>query len=361
MLAAAANLNRRRLAGPLLAVVLCLGCSSGLDNQPAPPPRSKRVQTQPRFRSPEMDAMYKAAKASPHSFDPVYSFAKAVADACLASLAFKCDACGEGAMRYKQRSELEPHYWPIIEEALSMLDVLGKTAELAAPDRVDQLIATKGRLLWLAGRSLEEQTMIDDYAKAHPDAVAVIRRRLELMREASDIAGAEAQCNLARAKTESSPEPARVDLLTACVALHPRNTNGRSDLLDYPKYLPHLTENEEDIYRKSLVDRCEAKADDEESACAEGCGCQEKEGAEPPTGKCKKACARCRSEKSQRIRLCKKITEAPSAVPRPPKPSAAPTPAVAPPKRLPPPTVGPSENAPKVKRDTGKGLKPMEL
>ena len=297
--------------------------------------------------------MYKAAKASPRSFDPVYAYAKAVTDACLASLAFPCDACGEGALRYKQRSELEPQYWPIIEEALSMLDVLGKTAVMTAPERVDQLIATKGRLLWLVGRSVEEQPMIDEYAKEHPGAVAVIRRRLELLREANDTRGSESQCNLSRAKTESSPDEARMDLLTACVALHPRNTNGRSDVLDYPKYLPNLTTAEEALYRKSLVDRCEARADDEEASCAEGCACDEK-----PSGKCKKACARCRSEKAQRLRLCKKITEAPSAVPRPPAPKPPPAPV----HPLPPAKAVPDNEAgPKLKRDTGKGLKPMEI
>jgi hypothetical protein len=346
----AANPKGRRLAWPVLLLVLCAACSSGLDNQPIAR-RHKREQSKPRFRSPEMDALYQAAKAAPRSFDPVYAYTKAVTDACLASLAFPCDACGEGAMRYKRRSELDPQYWPIIEEALSMLDVLGKTAALTAPQRMELLIAAKGRLLWLAGRSVEEQPMIDDYAKEHPAAVAVIRRRLELLRENSDIAGLEAQCATSRAKTESADEATRVDLLTACVALNPRNDHGRSDLLDYPKYLPNLTNAEENLYRKNLVERCEARASDEEDNCAEGCAC----GDASLSGKCKRACSRCRSETSQRLRLCKKITDAPSAVVRAPKPVITPAHIAAPPSKRAP------DDVPRPKRDTGKGLKPVEL
>jgi hypothetical protein len=353
MLRTTANLKKRRLACPALLLVLCVGCSSGLDNRPNSAARTKRGPTKARFRSPEMDAMYKAAKASPRSFDPVYTYTKAVADACLASLAdTNCQACGEGAMRYKRRSELEPQYWPIIEEAISMLDALEKTLVLTAEQQVDLVIATKGRLLWLAGRSVEEQPMIDDYAKAHPDAVAVIRRRLELLREAGDAASYEAQCTLSRAKTESAPEAARVDLLTACVALNPRNTYGRSDLLDYWKYLPHLTTAEEVIYRKNLVQRCEEKAGDGEGPCAEGCACED---SGKLTRKCKRACSRCRSETAQRLRLCKKITDAPTAVVRAPRPTPAPAWSPPPSKR------SPADDVPRPKRDTGKGLKPVEL
>jgi hypothetical protein len=343
----------------MLVLVLCAGCSSGLENQRRPAAKAKRAPIKPRFKSPEMDAMYRAAKTSPRSFDPVYAYTKAVADACLASLVdTRCQACGEGALRYKPRSELEPQYWPIIEEALSMLETLEKTAALTVPDRLELLIATKGRLLWLAGRSVEEQPLIDEYASAHPDAVAVIRRRLELLREAGDATGIEAQCTLSRAKTESAPEAARVDLLTACVALNPRNTYGRSDLLEYPKYLPNLTTAEEVIYRKNLVERCEEKAGDEEASCGEDCTCHDQDTGTKLTGKCKRACARCAKELAQRLRLCKKITEAPTAVARAPRPSPPPAPV----RALPPAKAVPdAEPAPRLKRDTGKGLKPMEI
>jgi hypothetical protein len=305
-----------------------------------------------------MDAIYKAAKASPRSFDPVYTYAKAVTDVCMNSLAdTSCQACGEGVQRYKRRSELDPQYWPIIEEALSMLETLEKTARETAPERMDQLVAAKGRLLWLAGRSVEEQDLIDDYAKAHPSAVAVIRRRLELIRESGDVGASEAQCRVSRMKTESASDVARVDLLTACVALHPKNTNGRSDLLDYSKYLPNLSDAEETLYRKNLVDRCEARAGDEGGSCAEGCACSDEE-AGKLTGKCKKACARCRSEVAQRMRLCGKITEAPSAVVHAPRPSPTPTTHAAPALKVSP---SGSEAPRPAKVDTGKGLKPIEL
>jgi len=352
MLSNVANLKKCRFAWPTLVVLCCASCSSGLENQQDMALRPAKRAPKARFKSPEMDAMYKAAKASPRSFEPVYAYTKAVADACLASLAdTSCQTCGEGAMRFKRRSELEPQFWPIIEEAVSMLDVLGKTLELTAPEQVDLMLATKGRLLWLAGRSVEEQPMIDEYAQEHPDAPAVVRRRLELLRESGNAAGVEAQCKLSRAKAESAPEAARVDILTACVALNPRNTQGRSDLLDYAKFLPGLTNAEENLYRKNLVERCEARAGDDEGSCAAGCACDDPQLA----GKCKRACSRCRSETTQRLRLCRKITDAPSAVVRAPRPAPAPA-------QLPPSLrSSPASDAPRPKRDTGKGLKPVEL
>jgi hypothetical protein len=359
MLGNVANLKKHGLACPTLVLVFCVGCSSGLDNRQGSAvgtkPATKRAQSKAKFRNPEMDAMYKAAKAAPRSFEPVYAYAKAVADASLVSLAdTSCPACGEGAMKLKPRSSLEPHYWPIIEEALSMLDTLGKVLGLT-PDEVDQMTATKGRLLWLAGRSVEEQPLIDDYAKAHPDAVAVIRRRLELLRESGAATSSETQCALSRAKMDTAPEATHVDLLTACVALHPRNTYGRSDLLDYAKYLPNLTTPEEVLYRRNLVERCEAKAGEEGERCEEDCGCDDKEAAKQQTAKCKKACARCHSEMAQRMRLCKKITEAPSAVVRAPRPAPAPAESAPFPKSAPP------SDAPRPKRDTGRGPKPLEI
>ena len=257
-------------------------------------------------------------------------------------------------MRFKPRSALEPQYWPIIDEALSMLEDLGKVPGLTA-DQSDRLLATKGRLLWLAGRSVEEQPMIFEYAAEHPEAVSVIRRRLELLRESGDAAGLESQCTLSRAKTRSAPEAARVDLLTACVALNPKNREGRSDLLDYAKYLPNLTTSEEAVYRANLVQRCETRATDGEAQCAEGCACGDGDAGNKLTGKCKRACSRCHKATAQRLRLCKKITDAPTAVRAPkPKPAAAVSASRAKSAR--------HKNAPERKRvDDGKGLKPVEL
>jgi len=376
MFSIAFNLKTWWLSCPALALVLCVGCSSGLENSPGAAvgtqPETSLGQSKVRFRNPEMAARYEAAKTAPRDFKPVYAYAKAVSDASLASLVDpSCGGCAEGAVRYKQRSELEPHYWPIIEDALSMLEVLGKVLGLTA-EQVDSLIATKGRLLWLAGRSVEEQNLIDDYARAHPDAVAVVRRRLELLREAGDSSALASQCARSRAKTASASEAARQDLLTACVAFHPGNREGRSDLLDYGKYLPDLTLAEDGVYRTGLVQRCVEKVGDEESRCAEACACEDKDGGKPPVAKCKRTCGGCRSETAAKLRLCKKVADAPPAVARAPqtKPSAAEggrKPKSAPVKSTPPPKLAPAwsepgKAAPRPKKvDDGSGPKQVEL
>jgi hypothetical protein len=199
--------------------------------------------------------------------------------------------------------------------------------------------------------------MIDDYANAHPDAVAVIRRRLELLREAGAIASSESQCALSRAKTASAPDAARVDLLTACVALHPRNTQGRSDLVDYSRFLPNLTRSEETVYRTSLVERCVEKVGDEETRCGEACACENNDSGKAPGAKCKRACGSCRTQTTQKLNLCRRIAEAPSVAVRAPQPrqdSSAPK------------TGGhPAEHRPKpgtrAPRQKDSGLKQMEL
>jgi hypothetical protein len=313
---------------PTLVIIFGAACSSGLDNRQGSDVGTEQEaslgQSKIRFRSPEMAAKYNAAKASPRSFDPVYVFAKAVTDAALASLVdTSCETCAEGAVRYKQRSGLEIQYWPIIEDALSMLEALGNAPGLAA-QQMDPLVATKGRLLWLAGRSADEQTLIDDYAHAHPDAVAVIRRRLELLREADDTAASESQCARSRAKTESAPEAARLDLLTACVALHPGNTDGRSDLMGYAEYLPNLSAGEDALYRTNLGQRCVEKVGDEKSRCAQACACIDKDPGKQPAAKCGRPCGGCRNETAQRLRLCKKIGEGPPATAHAPRRKTAP-------------------------------------
>lgn len=353
MLNSAANLKMHGLARPTLALVLCVACSSGLESRKKP--QTQRAQSKANPHTSGLQALHQAAKASPRSFGPVYAYAKAVTDVCLLSLAdTRCRECGEGALRYKRRSELEPRYWPVIDEALSMLDTLGTVLGLTA-EEVDALTATKGRLLWLAGRSVEEQPLIYEYANEHPDAVAVVRRRLELLRESGDAVSLAAQCVRSRAKTQSAPAAARLDLLTACVALHPQNIHGRSDLFDYAKFLPNLTTTEEMLYRKHLVDHCEAKTAEEEAQCAEGCACDDKDAGKRMSRKCRRACATCRNEKAQRLRICQQITEAPSAVARPARPKPAPATSV---RRSRSADV---DATPRPKVDTGRGPKPMEL
>lgn len=306
-----------------VVLLLGLGCSSTLENRPVADeggdPALQLAQSKIRYRNPEMAARYQAAKTSPRKFEPVHDYAKAVAEGALASLVDKsCASCDEGTVRYKRRSELEPQYWPIIEDALAMLDVLAAEPGLAA-EEMDNVIATKGRLLWLAGRSMEEQTLIDDYAHGHPGAVAVVRRRLELLRENGDTGAVESQCTRSRSKTTSASEAVRVGVLTACVAMHPENSEGRSDLVNYASYLPSPSPAEDALYRGYLVGRCIERVGDEGTRCTQACACEDPESGKVPTPKCKRACGGCRSETADKLRLCNKLGEAPP----PPPPTRA--------------------------------------
>jgi hypothetical protein len=263
-------------------------------------------------------AKHKAAKAAPQSFAPVFAYARAVADVCLASLREKpCETCESDLPRYKRRSELNPLLWPLIEDALTSLDEVTNLPERGSPE-MDKLTALKGRLLWLAGRSMEEQELIDGYALPHPDAVAVVRRRLELLRDNGYTEEFESQCTRSRLRMKSASEAALLDLLTACVALHPSNGPGRSDLLDYANYLPNMSTAEDTLYRLNLVQRCVGKVGDEGSRCEQACACVDKESGKPPTAKCKRACNGCRGETAEQVAVCQKLGEAAPA----PEPAA---------------------------------------
>ncbi len=234
-----------------------------------------------------------------------------------------------------------------------MLETLGGVPGLPA-EQMDLVIAAKGRLLWLAGRSMEEQNLIDDYAHAHPSAVAVVRRRLELLREAGDGSAIESQCTRSRAKTASAPEAARMSLLTACVAFHPNNSEGRSDMLDYATYLPNLSPAEDALYRTSLAERCVAKVGDEGTRCGQACACEDKDSGKAPTTKCKRACGGCRNDLSEKLLACKKLGEPPpppaatpirATRPKGTRPKAAPAPSG--PKTAPlwtPPKIAPAKD-----------------
>jgi hypothetical protein len=198
----------------------------------------------------------------------------------------------------------------VIEDALPMLDPFLEDQKLD-PSQMEVLVETKGRLLWLAGRSAEEQTLIDEYAHAHSTAILVIKRRLEILREAGDVYLFESQCNRSRARMQSAPEAARLDLLTACVALHPNNGEARSDPADYAVYLPNLSPEEEALYRPHLAQRCAERAGDEEEHCAQACACEAKDSGKPAAAKCKRACAGCRKQVARALLACKKLGEAP--------------------------------------------------
>jgi hypothetical protein len=305
--------------------VLGAGCSSGLGNRKRSGADDddqdvKSMGGGLRLRNPELAEKYKAAKAAPESFEPVFAYARAIADLCLASLVeTNCDSCTGGRVKYKRLSELDPHNWPFIEDAQRRVEALMNVPALDLA-QMEQLVAVKGRLLWLVGRSAEEQTLIDGYALAHPDAVVVVRRRLELLREDSDVTKSESQCTRSRAKMKSAPAAAAVDLLTGCVELHPDNTDGRADMLDYAKYLPNLTPEEDHLYRTHLAQRCLVMVGDEETRCAQACACTDQPAGKPPIAKCKRACRDCHSETASKVRVCKKLGEDPPAS----RPKAAP-------------------------------------
>lgn len=301
--------RKRRPIWPALVLVFCTGCSSALDN-------GKRVragddgsrpgdgQGQLRFPDEDMAAKYKAAKASPQSFEPVIEYARAVALFCLASLVdTSCTSCDSTMPTYRPRSELSTNYWPIIEDVLPMLDPFMNGKGLDA-DRIEGLVEVKGRLLWLAGRSLEEQTLVDGYALAHPAAVTIVKRRLELLREAGDVPLSESQCLRSRARTKTAAESIRLDLLTSCVALHPHNSEGKSQVLDYATYLPNLSPDEDGLYRNYLAERCAEKAGDEAARCAESCACEEKDASKRQSATCRSECGACRKVAASHLELC---------------------------------------------------------
>jgi len=310
---------RKRPLACATVLVLCTACSSSLDNRSRSGDETGGLGPglgKLRFPSDDIAAKYKAAKASPQNLESVLDYGRTVALYCLGSLLdTTCASCEGGLPAYRPRSELNTNYWPVIEDALPMLDPFMEGQALDA-GQMEVLVEVKGRLLWLAGRSTEEQTLIDSYALAHPTALAVVKRRLEILRESGDTSLLESQCSRSRARMKSAPEAARLDLLTSCVTLHPNNGEARSDVTDYATYLPNLSAEEETLYRGHLVQRCEEKVGDEESHCAEACACEAKDSGKPPTAKCKRACGAFRKETAQELLACKKLGEvAPTLAP----------------------------------------------
>jgi hypothetical protein len=347
------------LAGSALGLAVALGCSGASGNRrPDDPANPEERVGQAKYRFPNRDlaAQSKAARAEPKKFEPVFAYAKGVMDFCLTTLLKpKCEDCDDDPPRYRPTSELDPHHWPLIEDALGMVDALLGDPGMVATQS-EQLIAVKGRLLWLVGRSMEEQSLIDEYAHAHPEAVAVVRRRLEMLREANDVAGAESQCNRSRRKIKSAPEATQSELLVTCVALHPNNTEGKGEILDYAQYLPNLSPEEERLYRGVLVRRCEEKVGESSTSCEQGCACDAKTMSKPQLSTCKRACRDCRGEIAQKLRVCKKVGEIPAA-PKPKavasaKPKAAPKPRAAAPAAA-KPRGGPAKKAKSAESDSG--------
>jgi hypothetical protein len=305
--------RKRWLIGPAVLLIHFAGCSSSLDNRPRPADDTIGIVSgQSRLRLPNQDiaAKHKAAKASPQSFELVLEYGRAVVFSCLGSLLdTTCASCEGGLPTYRPRSELNTDYWPVIEDALAMLDPFMEGPKLDAGQK-ESLVEAKGRLLWLAGRSAEEQTLIDSYALAHPTAIAVVKRRLEILRESGDVALSESQCTRSRTRMKSASDGARLDLLTNCVAMHPHNGEARSDVGDYPTYLPNLAPDEEALYRTHLAQRCADKVGDEETRCAQACACEAKDSGKTTTTKCRRTCGGCRKETAQELLACRKLGEA---------------------------------------------------
>ena len=315
--------KRRWPAWPTLALVLGAGCSSALDNRQrsasdaAVDQEGKPGNGELKFPNPDMAAKHEAAKAAAQSFESVIAYAQAVAEFCQASLVDSSCApdCAKGSVKYKPTSDLDPQYWVLTQDALKMLDVF-KDGQKLPPAQFEQFVGVKGRLLGLAGHAAEEQTLLEHYAQAHPDAVAVVRRRLELLRQAGDVKVAEAQCARSRASMKSAADAARLELLTSCVALHPYNAEGKTDPPDYTRYLPNPTKAEQRLYRKHLVARCVEKVGSKEPRCAEACACKGQAADKQQKAKCKQACRGCGAEVAQQVRDCKKtggLAAAPAA------------------------------------------------
>jgi hypothetical protein len=297
--------TKRRLARPALLLIIAAGCSSALDNQPAPPDAGPEKPVDTRLKLPNQDLTDKraAAQASSEKFEPVFAYAKGVVDYCTAALAEK-DAATKG--KPKAMAEPDPNTWLLIEDARGSVDKLMESKGLASA-QIQQLVVAKGHLLFLAGRGADEEAMVAEYALGHPDALVVVKRRLELLREASDAKDAEVQCAHSRVKLKSAPDAVRLDLLTACVALHPDNAEGKSDPPDYTQFLPSPSKAEQRLYRKHLIARCIENVGDRQARCKDACGCSAKGFAKDKRAECKKNCVNCRVETAQKIRDCKKI------------------------------------------------------
>ena len=304
-------MTRRLIATIVCCIAPWASCLPGLRGQPRPPATAEETRTvstqpEPKLPTPDLERKHEAAKRSPQDFDVVLAYAKELSDYAAASLVdVRCgSACASGPVKHKPASALDGDCRRLIEEALPMLDALMSVQGLSW-ERMGRWAALKGRLLGLSGRTDDEQTLIDGYALQHPDAVPVIRRRLELLREAGDAKESVAQCNRSRSSLRLAAGQDRLELLIVCVSLHPANKEGRSDPLNFAKYLPRMTRGEKRLYRKHMRECCTREpVSAEASPCALLCACA------PPTagkstGECKKACRGCRKQANARRRACK--------------------------------------------------------
>jgi hypothetical protein len=280
------------------------GGTTPISAAPVPPPAKPELK----FPNQELAAMYAAAKASPQSFEPVYGYVKSLGEFCQAQLVdANCGAfCAGGRVRYRPASTLAPELIALVRDALPKMDALMTVATISW-DQMAQWVAAKGRLLGLDGRAAEEKALIDDYALQHPEAMPVVKRRLELLREAQDAKEFEAQCRQSRQTLKGATEAVRVELLAACVALHPENGSGREDPRDVGKYLRQPAPDERRLYRRYLTRRCEQDAGAHEANCSRICACDERPRDAKLTANCRTACRGCRAEAGAKAKACKKL------------------------------------------------------
>jgi hypothetical protein len=301
----------RLLLGVALLALTAAGCSLQLGRkqvaaspgQPAPKPTRPEL----RFPSHELAAKYDAAKASPQSFDAVHTYARALSDHCQGMLVdTSCGPyCAGGPVRYKPATALDPDDRLLVENVLPKVDFVMSTPGLSRA-QTGQLVAVKARLLGFHGRGADERALVDQYASEHADAFPVVRRRLELLREAGDVKESENQCNRSRSSMKSAPEEARLELLTTCVALHPDNSGGKDDSLDFAKYLPKLAPDEQKLYRKHMARRCTQDSDSHEAHCTRICVCDDRPWDKKYTAHCKEVCKGCKNQAVEKLKGCKK-------------------------------------------------------
>jgi hypothetical protein len=252
--------------------------------------------------------MYDAAQASPQSFEVVHGYARALGDYCQAQLLdANCGAaCASGRVRHKPATSLAPELIALVRDALPKLDALMNTPNISWA-QMGQWVAAKGRLLGLDGRAAEEKALVDDYAHQHPEALPVVELRLEILRESQDAKEFEAQCGQSRQTLKGAPEDVRLELLAACVALHPENPSGREDPPDVAAYLRKPTSDEQRLYRRYLVRRCEQDAGAHEAHCSRTCACDDRPWDKQYTADCKKDCRGCRDQAATKAKACRRL------------------------------------------------------
>src|SRR5262249_37188494 len=158
-------------------------------------------------------------------------------------------------VKYKPVTELDDNSRVLVGNALPKVEVLMTQGSLNDA-QMGQAVAIKGRLLFFDQRGGEEKTLLDGDVAQHPAAVRGVRRRLELLRDAKDGAGSEAQCKTTRQSMKGAPEEARLEVLTMCVSLHPDNKQGHDDTTDYAKFLPGANGDETHLYRGHMIKAC---------------------------------------------------------------------------------------------------------